>query len=419
MHLNLKKIDRSHITLFCNVLVATFFVTVLTFKKGYSYVPMALGIIATLSFLFYHFKLKQRWLLDKEDKFFVFSLIAYFLTFVMSAVFNGDGFREIDNPSRILLFIPLIFFFSRYPIKKITLFHFVPIGALVVGVLAVYQRFALGLYRPFPEIFSIQAGDISITLAMLSLVISIYWFNQSKNRIAILYIIFAIFGLTASILSGARGGWISFPFCILFILSCYYKELNKKIFLLISTIFIATISLFITRPEFELEQRYLSARSDITNYIEKGIKDSSQGGRLDMWENALIAISEKPIFGHGSSGYTQFQKKQVESQQMAPTTLNYNSLHSQYLEAFVKRGIIGFSALIAVLFIPLIIFARRLKSKNDAVKCIAILGVIHIISHMIFFLTQSFLAHNSGSIFYCFTLIVLYHLIKQKEENTK
>ncbi|HDL6122999.1 TPA: O-antigen ligase family protein, partial [Mannheimia haemolytica] len=48
MHLNFKKIDNSHIALFYNVLVATFFVTVLTFKKGYSYVPMALGIIATL-----------------------------------------------------------------------------------------------------------------------------------------------------------------------------------------------------------------------------------------------------------------------------------------------------------------------------------------------------------------------------------
>lgn len=127
MQLSFKKIDNSHIALFCNALVATFFVTVLAFKKGYSYVPMTLGVIATLSFLFYHFKLKQKWLLDKEDKFFVFSLIAYFLTFVMSAVFNGDGFREIDNPSKILLLIPLIFFFKLYPIKKEILFHFIPI----------------------------------------------------------------------------------------------------------------------------------------------------------------------------------------------------------------------------------------------------------------------------------------------------
>lgn len=124
MHLNLKKIDNSHITLFCNVLVATFFVTVLTFKKGYSYVPMALGIISTLSFLFYRFKLNIKWQLDKEDKYFIFALIAYFFTFVISIIINQDGIRVIDNPSRILLFIPLIFFFALYPIKKKTIFYF-------------------------------------------------------------------------------------------------------------------------------------------------------------------------------------------------------------------------------------------------------------------------------------------------------
>ncbi len=80
--------------------------------------PMALGIIATLSFLFYRFKLKQKWLLDKEDKFFIFSLIGYFLTFAMSAIFNGDSIREIDNPSRILLLIPLIFSLNFTRLKK-------------------------------------------------------------------------------------------------------------------------------------------------------------------------------------------------------------------------------------------------------------------------------------------------------------
>ncbi|HDL5699701.1 TPA: ligase, partial [Mannheimia haemolytica] len=58
MFLNVNKIEKPQITLFVNMLVAAFFVTVLTFKKGYSYVPMTLGVIATLTFLYYRFKLK-------------------------------------------------------------------------------------------------------------------------------------------------------------------------------------------------------------------------------------------------------------------------------------------------------------------------------------------------------------------------
>lgn len=414
MHLSLKKIDRSHITLFCNVLVATFFVTVLTFKKGYSYVPMTLGIIATLSFLFYHFKLKQRWLLDKEDKFFVFSLIAYFLTFVMSAVFNGDGFREIDNPSRILLFISLIFFFQLYPIKKETLFHCIPIGALVVGILAIYQKFILNLPKPFPDTMHIQAGNISILLSLFNITIAFYWFSQKQTKTCILYFACSAFGLLASILTGARGGWVAFPLCILLILFFNFRYISKQVIYIIVILLTFPLALFIYKPEFGIQQRLNEAETDITLYIEKKDKTTSLGARFDMWENAVIAISEKPILGHGSSGYEEFKKKQVESEQMAKTTLKFNSLHNQYLESFVKRGILGFAALIAILFIPMSIFVRRLNTNDAALKCIAILGIIHIIAHSFFFLSQSFLAHNSGSIFYFFVLILSYHLLKQK-----
>lgn len=406
------KIEKPQIILFCNILVATFFVSVLTFKKGYSYAPIILGITAIL----HHLKLKQMRLLDNEDKFFIFSLIAYFSTFLISVIDNQDSLREIDNPSRVLLFIPLIFFFSLYPIKKKIIFYFIPIGSFVIGLLAIYQKFILNLPLPFPETHSIQAGDISMTLSLLSMVIAFYWFNKN-TKIAFLCILFATFGLSASILTGARGGWIAFPFCFLLILVCYYKNLNKKILLLIVSIITIAISLFITRPEFGFKHRYNSAKADITNYIEKGIKNTSQGARLDMWQNAMIAISEKPILGHGSSGYELFRKKQVNSHQMAETTLQYHSLHNQYLEAFVKRGMIGFIALIAILIIPFFLFVRRLKTDDFALKCIAVLGIVHITSHSFFFLTQSYLAHNSGSIFYFFVLILLYHLLKQEKEN--
>ncbi|MFA9488352.1 MULTISPECIES: O-antigen ligase family protein [unclassified Mannheimia] len=414
MLLNFKKIEKKHIIFFSNLLIALFFVNVLTFKKGYSYVPITLGTIATLTFLYYRLKLKVKWQWDQEDKYLILALIAYFFTFVLSIIFNGDGIRIIDNPSRILLFIPLIFFFALYPIKKNVLFHLIPIGSFITGILAIYQKFFLELPRPFPGMMSIQAGDIAISLAMFSIVISLYWFSINKNGLGILYIIFSVFGLVASILSGARGGWVSFPFCILFILACYYKNLNKQALLLIISIFTISILIFITRAEFEFAERYSSAKTDVKNYFEKGIKNSSQGARLDMWENGIIAINEKPLLGHGDLGYDQFRDRQIRAQKMAETS-SFSSLHNQYLEAFVKRGIIGFTALMVILIVPLAIFIQRLKSNNNYTKSIAVLGIVHIISHMFFFLTQSFFTHTSGTIFYFFMLILLYHAIKQKE----
>ncbi len=81
-----------------------------------------------------------------------------------------------------------------------------------------------------------------------------------------------------------------------------------------------------------------------------------------MWENALIAIKEALIFSHGSNGYEESRYKQVKSKQMAKTTLGFNSLHNQYLESWVKPGIIRFIGLILVILIPLFFFIRNLNT---------------------------------------------------------
>ena len=77
--------------------------------------------------------------------------------------------------------------------------------------------------------------------------------------------------------------------------------------------------------------------------------------------------------------------------------MQFNSLHNQYLESWVKRGFIG---LMLVTLMPLFYFIRNLKESSLDIKCIAILGITHILSHLFYFMSQSFLAHNSGSIFY-------------------
>ena len=83
------------------------------------------------------------------------------------------------------------------------------------------------------------------------------------------------------------------------------------------------------------------------------------GARFDMWENAFVAIKESPIFGHGSRGYELFRNKQIESGSMAKTTLQFNSLHNQFLESWVKRGLLGFIGLIVILFVPFIYFMKN------------------------------------------------------------
>ena len=90
--------------------------------------------------------------------------------------------------------------------------------------------------------------------------------------------------------------------------------------------------------------------------------------------------------------------------------------HNQYLDDLSKRGIVGLLALLAVLFIPLRAFMKKLSTTNDEVNLIATLGVAHILSVMIYGLSQGFLVHNSGTIFYFFLTIVFYAAIRTHQK---
>lgn len=104
----LQRFERKHMVWLVNTLVFLFFVTVLTFKKGYSYAPMTLAGIGIIYLFIHIFKFKKPLNFTKEDKWLIFAFLFYFGTFAFSAVYHGDGWREIDNPSRVLLFFPFL-----------------------------------------------------------------------------------------------------------------------------------------------------------------------------------------------------------------------------------------------------------------------------------------------------------------------
>lgn len=404
-------IQEKHLTFTINLLVSLFFLTVLIIPKGYNYAPIILSTIG----LIYFIPLKKKLSFSSEDKKLIFSFLFYFWTFLLSIIINKDGIREIDNPSRLLLFIPLLLLFKNFPIKRKTILYAIPSSALITGCVALFQKFALGYEKPFPETMHIQMGDIAISLAISSLIISIYFSIRKEYKSALFGMIGLILAVSTSALSGARGGWIGFPIVFFIVLVLYRKYINRKLILSLFIITTLGFSTLLSSSKFGVEQRYNEAKSDIINYFEESNKDTSLGARFDMWENALIAIKEAPIFGHGSEGYNQFRDRQVSSGQMAKTTLGFKSLHNQYLESWVKRGVIGFIGLIFVILIPLFFFIKNLNTENLEIKCITILGITHIISHLFFFTSQSFLAHNSGNIFYFFTFLIFYCLTKRKQ----
>ena len=399
-----------YLKLFINTSIFCFFTLLLVFPKGYNYGSTAL-LVASVLFVFYSiykkFKIKE---IIKQNNPIFFIVSLYFLIALFFIILHGDKFKLIDNPLRAFLFLSVIIFVIYTKIKFDVLLYSIPVGSFVAGLVALYQYYVLHLPSAFWEQMKIQSGDIAMSLGLFNFIIALYLFDIKKNRFALVTVIAGLFGVLASVLSLARGGWVGVPLIFVFVLYIYRNMISKKLLsVVLLSILVGGISLS-TNEQFM--GRILDAKNNLIHYSENS-KDGSIGARLDMWKMGIYAFIEHPISGWNLNELDEYKKELADKGIVSHEILGFSHFHNQFIDELAKKGILGGVAIFGIFLVPLCSFYRKQKrfSKNKKVKLLTTLGIIHVLATMSYCLTQTFLAHNSGNIFYFFVLIIFYTLI--------
>ncbi|WP_243389247.1 O-antigen ligase family protein [Conservatibacter flavescens] len=398
-----------------NALVGFFFLSILVFQKGYNYAPFFLCTFA-LGYVIFELRKKTIFSFSYEEKLLVWGYFFYFVTFLLIFLINNEKASLLDNPSKVLLFLLLIPLFSRFYLQLTWIFHFIAVGALISGIVAIYHRFILNKPQAFFAQMHIQSGGIAMSIAMFSLIVTFYFFTKKRYKLTALYFVFSLMGILASFLSTARGAWIGLPVILLFILIVYRQYISKKVlggFLAVMVLAVTTATLV---PNTQIAHRFIEAKNEISAYFDKNNGSTSVGARFDMWKSAWLQIQEKPILGWGYKGAVENRKEQGEQKLISSYASGFAHVHNQYLDDFSKRGIVGLFALLGVLCIPFAIFFKRLNKGSIEQTTVAMLGCVHIISVAFYCLSQGFFAHNSGNVFYFFLVIVFYAMLKTTEK---
>ena len=399
-----------------NFAVTLFFLSIFIVKGGYNAAP-ALLMLVGLGYSVYALIKKPLLNLSKVDKWLIYSYLFYFFTFVLSLSINGGKMRDLDTASRVIFLIPVFLLLLKRPIKTCVLSYAIPLGGVIAVCIALYDKFILNLNPDQnPRIMHIQGGDISMSLGIFSLIIALYAHHKKDVKLTTLSVIGGLCGIVGSLLSTARGGWVALPVLLVVILYIYRQSLSKRFFLtFFGIIVIASIGIS-QMPNNRIMERIDVAQKDIQLYLDNHDGNTSLGARFEMWKSALEMAKEKPLFGWGIQGATEKRKRDTEEKIATGNIGQFTHAHNQYLDDLSKRGIVGLLALLAVLFIPLRAFMKKLNTTNDEIKLIATLGVAHILSVMIYGLSQGFLVHNSGTIFYFFLTIVFYAAIRTHQK---
>ena len=396
--------------IFVDVSIFCFFTLLIIFPKGYNYGSTSL-LVLSIFFLFYAiYKKISITELVKRNKSIFIVISFYFLIALFFILFYGEKMKLIDNPLRAFLFLSVTIFMVYSAVKLDVLLYSIPLGSFIAGLVALYQYYILHLPAAFNEQMKIQSGDIAMSLGLFSLVISLYFFDIKKHTFSLFAVIAGLFGVLASVLSFARGGWIGFPIILITVLYIYRNMISKKLLgVIVLSILVGGISLSTNE---QLKSRILDAENNLIHYSENS-KDGSIGARLDMWKMGIHAFIEHPISGWSLRELDEYKKSLADKGIVSREFTVYSHLHNQFIDELAKKGILGGGAIFGIFLVPLCSFYRKQKRflNNKKVKLLTTLGIIHVLATMSYCLTQTFLAHNSGNIFYFFVLIIFYALI--------
>ncbi len=361
--------------------------------------------------------------LQREEKilFAIFGL--YFFSILLSSTVTGwsdPSYHRLGTETKYLAFFPFYLYVRQHPAAWRGLIMTIPLGGIVLGLQAIHDTYfsdigrANGIYGP------IIFGDLAVLLAMFALIFALT--NRNKFRAAI-NLLAAVMAMLAVIYSGSRNAWLAaivgliiLPFLIgtrttfWRASSSYVVMLAVTIIMIIYTPYSITSRFGVATSEFK---SYLQHNSSVNN---QHIYTTSVGDRLEMWHFAWIVAKNNPLLGIGPGNMPKKINYMASKDKVKLQVIEgYGHVHNAYFEILGTQGIIGFSALLLMLFYPLYVFVHNKRYDRR----IASLGIIFVGGFIIFSLTEVPFVHSNFSSIFLVFLSVFFAWIMHAKYNPR
>lgn len=368
----------------------TFIVGLFLLTSAFRPSVQIVSIILTLFLLYYYFYFKATkkgniFSLNKNEKLLSISLVLMFASILPPLLTNNSlsvGFRELDIPSKYLLFalIALLLFKLKPRISSDILMYLIGISGFIFGLIAIFHIFIFpqmlyhGRFTGYSGIN--ELGFMCGVISVINISLALY----RKNK---------LFFLSAGLLSfigvvgtGLRGSVLA-VFCSLFVIFLVYCFYNRSLLVVaMKTLIFIAISFFVISYVVydSLPTDRISYTKDELDSINKGDYNTSIGLRLVMYKEALAIFSLSPIIGMSAkSQYDNAEKIAnisgfdhiIEAAKSGPV---FGKKHNDMLNILATRGLIGFASLVLFYFA---MTKMILLSNNSSIRIVGGGGILY------------------------------------------
>ena len=338
-----------------------------------------------------------------------------------------QGFHRWDRPIKWALGALCLFYAAACAPRPSAFFFGLPIGCIGMGGLALWQVFGQGMERATGYTSAIPWGDTALLLACFNGVYAAIFWKEHGWPWRLLQIIAVMAGVSASLLSQARGGWLAlllaFPMLLLVgwqLRSRFFRPLIA----LLSSLMIALLVIIASVPS--LRAHVDKAATEITQFYHGHNVNTSLGIRLEQYRLAFEVIPKKPLLGWTRKGFVEETERLVAAGEYDPSIIEYKDfIHNELLDNWAKTGIPGVLMQLALYGVPLFLFwpsAKRLQliSAGQPLRqalALRVMGSLMSVMYFGFGLTMPFFNHNSGTVFFIFCLICLWSALQGVERE--
>jgi hypothetical protein len=135
---------------------------------------------------------------------------------------------------------------------------------------------------------------------------------------------------------------------------------------------VATLAIAIDLPRVLSQQhdRFQTPQALESSDVRDRLADPGSSDRLDAWRVALQDFRAEPIHGRGAGTFV------LSWNERRPTSLPFNETHSLYLQMLGELGIVGLVLMLIVLWMMVVVPARRARGAERTLYAAVAAGVI-------------------------------------------
>ena len=313
---------------------------------------------------------------EKYSFLIILCLSATVLSLLLTQAIRGDiSAASYDGPVRLLAALPILIAIYKHRINFPKLLSLViPLALLGILIFAKVGTHTYGERLTNHYLDPIFWGNFSIILGFMS-----FASIQSQDHLLLKIYKFSglALGISMSLMSQSRAGWVAAIIMALVWLALNRKELTfKKLIVITFASLLTLVLLFIFVDSFSA--RVNGAITEISGWLNKTQTESATGYRLTMWKMTAHLFSQSPWVGYGEFSTLPVTKDlYILSFADAESimTIQCCGPHNEVAAQTLRSGVFGILALIATYMIPMYIFLRSRVSQSTLMGMMLCTGV--------------------------------------------